>query len=83
MDNFFRQTERTPGVDIQICMSKWKEFSLDKLAQEEEKMQEAYFVMKENPALESQIRFMLESLQKYIQHRYQKEDNKNQKKINL
>ena len=83
MDNFFRQTGRAPGVDIQIYLAKWKDFSLDSLAREEEKMQDAYFIMKENPALESQMRFMLENLQRYIQQRYQKEDNKNQKKINL
>ncbi len=72
-----------PGVDIGSCLEKWKDYSLDKLAQEEEKMQDIYFVMRENPALESQIRTMLETLQKYIQTRYKHEDNKNQKKINL
>ncbi len=83
MSNFLRQTDRSPGVDLQSCMTKWKDYSLDKLAQEEEKIQDVYFVMRTNPALESQIRTILEALQKYILVRYRKEDKKNQKKINL
>jgi hypothetical protein len=83
MNNFLRQTEKVPGLDIQVCMEKWKDYSLDKLAQEEEKLQDIYFVMKENPSLEGQIRAMIENLQKYIQIRYKHEDEKNQKKINL
>ena len=83
MNNFSRQTEFAPGVNLHLCVEKWKDYSLDKLAQEEKKIQEAYFIMQENPALESQARTILETLQKYIESRYRSEEKKNQKKLNL
>jgi len=78
-----RQTNKVPGVNLSICMKKWKEYGLEKLIKEEQKLQDTYFIMRNNPALENQIRLILEQLQKYIQSRYQKEEKKNQKKINL
>lgn len=78
-----RQTNKVPGVNLWACMKKWKDYSLEKLIKEEQKLQDTYFIMKNNPALENQIRLILEQLQKYIQSRYQKEEKKNQKKINL
>ena len=83
MSSFLRQTNAIPGVDTHGCMEKWKDYSLDKLMEEERKLQSIYFTMRGNPSLENQARIILEQLQKYIQTRYKKEDKKNQKKINL
>jgi len=83
MHNIPRQTNRIPGVNLGSCMKKWKDYGLEKLIKEEQRLQEVYFTMRNNPALENQVRLILEQLQRYIQARYQKEDKKNQKKINL
>ena len=83
MLNIPRQTSKVPGVNLLVCMKKWKDYSLEKLIKEEQKLQEIYFTMKNNFALENQVRLILDQLQKYIQLRYRKEDKKNQKKINL
>jgi len=83
MLNIPRQTNKIPGVDLGVCMEKWKDYGLEKLIKEEQKLQDIYFTMRTNPALENQARLILDHLQKYIQIRYRKEDKKNQKKINL
>lgn len=83
MTNFLRQTDKAPGVDTSLCLQRWKEYSLDKLNQEEEKIQTLYFACRGSAAMENQARVILETLRKYIRVRYEKEDNKNQKKINL